>query len=161
MTPMNGQEEPESNADIELFEAISHPTRVKMLYTLKEESLGFAELKKIAGVSSSGNLQHHIRKLTSLIGTNSSGEYILTDQGREAIVAINAVRNLQNRHREDSKLVTFVTTLGFYITYFNIQFISNPSNIFLPLQSIAAAIAYALFFYLFYSWRLRTRVNGI
>ena len=161
MTPSNGQDEPENNADVELFEAISHPTRVKMLYALKEQPLGFSELKRIAGVSSSGNLQHHVRKLISLIDTNSSGEYILTDQGIEAIIAINTVRNLQNRHRDDSKLVTFVTTLAFYITYLNVQFILNPTNLFIPLQSIIAAIAFAPVFYLMYAWRLRAKPNGI
>ena len=161
MTPTNGQEEPENGADVELFEAISHPTRVKMLYALNEGSLGFSDLKRMAGVSSSGNLQHHIRKLTSLVDTNNSGEYTLTDQGREAIVAINTVRNLQNRHRDDSKLVAFVTSLVFYITYLNVQFLLNPANPLVPLQSIIAVIVFAPVFYFIYSWRMKTQLNGI
>ncbi|MFW9919254.1 MAG: winged helix-turn-helix domain-containing protein [Candidatus Thorarchaeota archaeon] len=161
MTPMNGQDEMESDADIVLFEAISHPARIKMLFALREESLGFSELKRKVGISSSGNLQHHIRKLSSLVRTDSSGEYILTDQGQESIIAINAVRNIQNRYRNDSKVMTFVTTLAFYITYINIQFLLNPMSPLIPLQSVIATIVFVPIFYILYSWDIRRRYDNV
>lgn len=72
----------------ELFEAISHPTRIQILKMLNDGALGFSELKRKLGISSSGNISHHLSKLITLIKTDAQGKYILTDQGREALLAI-------------------------------------------------------------------------
>ena len=69
----------------ELFEALGHPVRVKILRTLDQRPMGFAELKKAAGIDSSGHLQFHLGKLSGLVETTSEGSYALTDDGREAI----------------------------------------------------------------------------
>lgn len=77
----------------ELFEAISHPTRIQILRALRENALGFAELKHKLGISSSGNLSHHLGKLVILVKTNDQGKYEITDQGREALIALETVRD--------------------------------------------------------------------
>jgi len=75
----------------ELFEALGHPTRIKVLRTLEAKPMGFAELKRQVGIESSGHLQFHLGKLTGLVTTNSEGSYSLTDEGREAIRVLKTV----------------------------------------------------------------------
>jgi len=89
--------EPESHFDssrAELFEALGHPMRVRILRTLQAKSMSFSELKKELGIESSGHLQFHLNKLSGLIRTDSLGNYGLTDDGREALnVAETALRS--------------------------------------------------------------------
>ena len=47
----------------ELFEALGHPSRVKILKVLERNQLGFADLKREVGIGSSGHLQFHLNKL--------------------------------------------------------------------------------------------------
>ena len=51
----------------EFFEAVSRPTRIQILKTLRGNALGFAELNHKLGISSSGNLSHHLNKLAVLL----------------------------------------------------------------------------------------------
>lgn len=69
----------------ELFEALGHPIRVKIIESLSKTPLSFSELKKRIGVESSGHLQFHLNKLNGLVETTSEGSYKLTDDGREAL----------------------------------------------------------------------------
>lgn len=88
--------EPGSHFDssrAELFEALGHPTRVKILRTLETKPMGFAELKREVGIESSGHLQFHLGKLNGLVSTNAEGSYILTDDGREAIRVLRSTMN--------------------------------------------------------------------
>lgn len=73
-------------SEASLFETISHNTRIRILFFLRERAHGFAELKRKLSISSSENLQHHISKLLTLIHLNNDGMYALTDNGREAIL---------------------------------------------------------------------------
>jgi len=73
----------------ELFEALGHPSRVKILKVLERNQLGFADLKREVGIGSSGHLQFHLNKLRGLVGTTPEGKYALTDEGREAIRVLN------------------------------------------------------------------------
>jgi len=50
-----------------IFEALSHPTRVKILRLVKEKQLAFSALKHELGLESSGQLQHHLRKLSEMV----------------------------------------------------------------------------------------------
>lgn len=89
-----GQGEPEFNrARAELFEALGHPTRIKILQTLEREPIGFAELKKAVGIESSGHLSFHMGKLEGLVQAGSDGDYSLTDEGREALRVVSVTRN--------------------------------------------------------------------
>ena len=78
----------------EVFDALSHPTRIMLLKALSEESLGFADLKKKLGIESSGHLQHHISKLDGLIRTDDSGKYALSDQGKDALHSVETVESV-------------------------------------------------------------------
>jgi hypothetical protein len=81
----------------ELFEAISHPRRIQILRILKDQVTGFAELKKQLRITSSGNLAHHLGKLGPLVRTNALGKYELADQGNEALIALQSIRDRNER----------------------------------------------------------------
>ena len=46
-----------------LFEAISHPTRIRIIKALFIRSMGFAELKHVLEITGNGTLQHHLQKI--------------------------------------------------------------------------------------------------
>ena len=76
----------------ELFEALGHPIRVRILHSLETKPLGFAELKREVGIESSGHLQFHLGKLAGLVEPTPEGAYTLTDDGREAIRVLKSTR---------------------------------------------------------------------
>jgi len=76
----------------ELFEAIGHPNRIRIIQVLDEGPVGFAELKKRVGLESSGHLAFHLGKLRNLVTMNSDGQYALTGEGKEALRMIQMVR---------------------------------------------------------------------
>ena len=53
----------------ELFDAIGHPTRIKILEAVSREPLTFSGLKKTVGIESSGHLSFHLEKLGHLLST--------------------------------------------------------------------------------------------
>ncbi|MDG6934805.1 MAG: winged helix-turn-helix transcriptional regulator [Nitrososphaerota archaeon] len=69
----------------ELFDALSHPIRVRILESLESGSKRFSDLKKATGIQSNGHLQFHLSKLQGLVSITEDGNYSLTDDGREAI----------------------------------------------------------------------------
>jgi len=69
----------------ELFEALGHPTRVRILHLLADSPRSFSELKSALGIESSGQLQFHLGKLKGLVRTTDASDYALTDEGREAL----------------------------------------------------------------------------
>jgi len=73
----------------ELFEAISHPERIKILRILEKEPTSFASLKRQLGIRSSGNLDHHLKKLGDLVKVREDGLYCLTDAGKQALLSID------------------------------------------------------------------------
>ena len=75
----------------ELFEKISHPTRVKILRLLEASPLNFSQLKHKLGIESSGNIDHHIKKLDGLIYLDSDGLYKLADEGKDVVRAIKSI----------------------------------------------------------------------
>jgi DNA-binding HxlR family transcriptional regulator len=75
----------------EIFEVLGHPVRIKILESLKDGPLGFAELKRGAGLESSGNLQFHLGKLSDMVSATPDGNYALTDEGREALRVVASV----------------------------------------------------------------------
>ncbi len=115
---MDVEDDGEADRDLiaaELFEAISHPTRIQILKTLEKTPQGFSELKHELGISSSGNLSHHLNKLSTLVGTDAHGKYAATDQGREALYMIKA-----SREAGPGSYTTFtiiISALIFYSVY--------------------------------------------
>ena len=69
----------------ELFEALGHPSRIKILRALDKSQCGFSELKRQVDIESSGNLSFHLAKLGDLVKVNPDGNYVLTDDGKEAL----------------------------------------------------------------------------
>ncbi len=76
---------------VELFEAISHPARIKILKILEKQPTSFASLKRQLDIESSGNLDHHLKKLKQLITVREDGLYGLTDAGKEALLSIKTI----------------------------------------------------------------------
>jgi DNA-binding transcriptional ArsR family regulator len=77
-----------SKEKAELFDALGHPTRIKILESLSNSPKSFSDLKKDLNIESSGLMQFHLGKLQGLIKTISDGSYVLTDEGREALRVI-------------------------------------------------------------------------
>jgi len=75
----------------ELFEKVSHPTRVKILKLLEASPMNFSQLKDSLGIESSGNLDHHLKKLVGLVYLDSDGVYKISGDGLEAVKAIKSV----------------------------------------------------------------------
>jgi len=131
----------------EIFEAISHPTRIRILFILKKGDSGFSELKHRLGISSSGTLQHHLNKLTSLLVINETGKYALTDQGLEAIYAIKSAQNLTNTTRTSAKVTTVIIAFSFYIVQMNLPFIMGTVDALTPIYALLGALVFAVIFY--------------
>jgi len=69
----------------ELFDALGHPVRMRILQALEAGPLGFSELRRKVGLESSGHLQFHLGKLDGLVRSGPDGTYSLTDDGKEAL----------------------------------------------------------------------------
>lgn len=78
--------------EAELFEAISHPVRIKILQILNQKPMGFAELGRAVGIESGGHLSFHLDKLGNLIKVTPEGKYALTGNGKEALWSVNALQ---------------------------------------------------------------------
>jgi DNA-binding transcriptional ArsR family regulator len=83
----------------EVFEALGHPTRIRLLQMLSETPLSFTELKRAAGLDSNGLLTFHLGKMRDLIRLNAEGSYALTDEGREALRVVEASRKQPEEQR--------------------------------------------------------------
>jgi DNA-binding HxlR family transcriptional regulator len=77
----------------ELFEKISHPTRLKILTLLQDNPMNFSQLKAALNIESNGNLDHHLKKLDTLIFLDVGGLYKLSDDGKEAIQAVHVMES--------------------------------------------------------------------
>lgn len=105
----------------ELFEALSHPFRVKIIAALQQNELTFGELKRALDIKSSGHLTFHLTKLEELVTCNPQGRYELTDEGHEAIRLIytmNHVNMAQSTNQDKSvnkRLQIIIVTLGIII----------------------------------------------
>jgi hypothetical protein len=69
----------------QIFQALSHPVRVKILVMVSGGCKTFSSLKHELGIESSGQLQHHMQKLSGLVGEDADGTYVLTFLGKRAI----------------------------------------------------------------------------
>ena len=87
----------------EVFDALSHPTRITILKALGEGALGFADLKKKTGIDSNGHLQHHLSKLGPLVKTDEYGKYCLSDQGKDALLTVQTVENVASADGGNNK----------------------------------------------------------
>lgn len=88
----------------ELFEAIAHPTRIEILKILEKEPSSFAALKRQLNLDSSGNLDHHLKKLSLLIKVQQNGLYTLTDAGKEALASVGAIETWKETELSKTKI---------------------------------------------------------
>lgn len=94
------EEQPEEGKKrAELFDALSHPTRIRILKVLDAQPLTFAEIKRTSGIESSGHMQHHLAKLGDLIKQTEGGKYALSDDGKEALRVLETIRS-ESLHTE-------------------------------------------------------------
>jgi len=94
----------------ELFEAISHPERIKILKILEKKPTSFASLKRQLGIESSGNLDFHLKKLGKLVKVQEDGLYGLTEAGKEALLSIDEVNSWMETKRR--KLIARAHLIG-------------------------------------------------
>lgn len=144
MTPSDVDE---GKSEASLFEAISHATRIRTLFLLNDNTLGFSELKHELGIKSSGNLQHHLGKLGILIELNE-GLYTLSDHGKEAVMAIEAVRSMQKRKKSGRIIITMVYTFSLYVAWMNVPFLMGTVDANTPIMALAISLIAGFIFYL-------------
>lgn len=138
-------------SEASLFEAIAHETRIRALFLLRDGGLSFSDLKRELGISSSGNLQHHISKLRTLIEVNGDGKYSLTDNGQEALLAIQSIRTMQNRLRMNLKGLIVIATLSLYAIQMTTPFLTGTVNALTPLNALVGSISLGVIFYMLFS----------
>ena len=90
-----------SSSKAEVFEALGHPTRIRILRELAGRPLAYSELKRAAGMESNGLLTFHLGKMRDLVRLNAESNYSLTDEGREALRIVEASR-ITNSERPHS-----------------------------------------------------------
>ncbi|MGA2574099.1 MAG: winged helix-turn-helix domain-containing protein [Candidatus Methanomethylicaceae archaeon] len=108
-----------NKARAELFDALGHPTRIKILQALEESPLSFTELRKKANIDSNGLLSFHLGKLGDLIKTVDGGNYALTADGKEAlrIVSLIAVREGRKSRFDYPNVVIVIWTVAMFISF--------------------------------------------
>lgn len=82
---MEGKSPDPDLSKAELFEAMGHPTRIRLIQCLAKGPLGFSELKRTLGIESNGLLAFHLGKMGEFVRENAEGKYALTDYGIEAL----------------------------------------------------------------------------
>ena len=63
-----------SSSKAEVFEALGHPTRIRILQELASRPLAYSELKRAAGMESNGLLTFHLGKMRDLVRLNTEGQ---------------------------------------------------------------------------------------
>ncbi|MFX1482570.1 MAG: hypothetical protein ACFFCP_05195, partial [Promethearchaeota archaeon] len=99
------------------------------------------------GIKSSGNLQHHLTKLGILIEM-IGGLYSLSDHGREAILAIEAVRRTQNRKQADRVIITMIYAFSLYAASMNVPFLMGTVDATTPVMALGTALTAGIIFYM-------------
>jgi DNA-binding transcriptional ArsR family regulator len=99
----------------ELFEAISHPERIKILKILSKKPSSFAALKRQLSIQSSGNLDYHLKKLSPLVTVREDGLYGLTDAGKEALLSVEAIEMWTEMERHKLKMPSKIPKAAFLL----------------------------------------------
>jgi DNA-binding transcriptional ArsR family regulator len=81
--------------DISLHETLSDKTRNNIVHLLRENgSLSYTELMKASGISSSGQMNYHLKAMGDVLSVDEKGQYSLTEKG---IFAYTSQHSLKNR----------------------------------------------------------------
>ena len=111
MLAQSGDDGSYDRSKAELFEALGHPLRIKLLQAMKDGPATFSELKKRTGIESSGHLTFHLERLDGLITTTPEGNYTLTDHGREALRVVGATELVTSNLARSSAGTVRVSTI--------------------------------------------------
>ncbi|MCW4009775.1 MAG: helix-turn-helix domain-containing protein [Candidatus Bathyarchaeota archaeon] len=82
------------STDTSLLETLNDKTRRKIVDLLRENGrLSYTELMKAAKVDSSGQMNYHLKALSSVVSVDETGQYTLTKKG---VFAYNSQRSIKN-----------------------------------------------------------------
>ncbi|MGY5881444.1 MAG: helix-turn-helix domain-containing protein [Candidatus Thorarchaeota archaeon] len=137
----------------EVFEAISHPMRITILKELAKKPTRFADLKRSLKIKSGGQLDFHLKKMESVITTDSDGLYTLTARGFAALRAVHVVSNYGWQRRSWMINVLMMTVLNIYFFFAAFEF-----YIFAAIPTIGWILFYS--YWTFVKRRVRLRDNG-
>jgi DNA-binding transcriptional ArsR family regulator len=80
--------------DTSLHETLSDATRRKIVNLLRENgTLSYTELMKAAQVSSSGQMNYHLKVLGDVLSVDAKGQYSLTEKGVFAYTSQNSLQS--------------------------------------------------------------------
>lgn len=144
---------PEDGTTSRLFEAISHPRRIKILQHLATSPASFSDLKHVLQLSSSGNLTHHLHKLEDLVRHHRSGTYELTPQGREALLSIAIAQKSRRKILQES--YTWFSATIFYAIFLTIAYYTDPGCWWIPFLGLICTGVY----FGGITWLVRRKVN--
>lgn len=131
-----------SDTNTDLFEAVSHPLRIKILRLLQEKNRRFSEFKNSLQIKSSGNVTHHLVKLQGLISQDSTGEYYLTKLGRDALLVIEF--GAEKNRKLVVQVSIYLSTIIFYALFLTFGIL--PEKYALILIGLACTLGYFLVF---------------
>jgi DNA-binding transcriptional ArsR family regulator len=95
----------------ELFDALGHPVRIRILRALEEGPLGFSDLRRKVELDSGGHLQFHLGKLDGLVTSGQGGNYAITNDGREALRVIDSERGQRKGNLRSGQLPPLAKSL--------------------------------------------------
>jgi DNA-binding transcriptional ArsR family regulator len=82
------------NTDTSLLETLNDKTRRKIVDLLREHGrLSYTDLMNAAKVSSSGQMNYHLKALSNVVSVDETGQYTLTEKG---VFAYNSQRSIKN-----------------------------------------------------------------
>jgi hypothetical protein len=161
--PVLMQRKPTSDDDdalhASLFEAISHPTRIQIIKLLENQALGFAALKRELKITSSGNLSHHLDKLGTLITNNTEGLYTLTDNGHEAVRAIETAEASEKNpiSIQWSGVSAVLGGLVFYAGWVSLSILFNRADSLALITAFLGGTVYTIAFFIWHRLFLRLK----
>ncbi len=128
----------------DVFEAVSHPLRIKILKLLAKRPMRFSELKRELGIKSSGKLEFHLRKMNNLIALNGEGKYTLTKDGYAALQAIDTIRKYGWQRRA---FVLNTVAYSIFAAYTSWKVLCEGARL-----AYVAALALSTLWYAYYSY---------
>ena len=137
----------------EVFDAISHPMRIRILRELAKKPIRFADLKRNLRVKSGGQLDFHLKKMEPVITTDEDGLYTLNARGFAALRAVHVVSNYGWQRRSWMINVLMMTILNIYFLFAATQF-----YVFVAIPTIGWILFYS--YWTFAKRRVRLRNDG-
>ncbi|MFW9909027.1 MAG: winged helix-turn-helix domain-containing protein [Candidatus Thorarchaeota archaeon] len=130
-------------SDDEVFDAISHSTRVEILRILAVRPTRFADLKRKLKIDSSGLLDFHLKKMQDIITTNQNGDYALNYKGYAALQAVDVVSKYGWQRR--AYILNVVVYVIMNVYFFAIFWTGIPFHIYIiiPLVTTAWIVFYS------------------